>query len=271
MVHDYLLEEKLPHFWCAGCGNGIVLGSLVRVMDQLGLSGTDTVVCTGIGCWGKADDYLRTNTFHGTHGRALPFSTGIKLANPKLNVITLMGDGDGTTIGGNHLIHAARRNVDVTAIIVNNLNYGMTGGQYSGTTPKHAKTKTSPYGHVEESFDVCALVKAAGAPFVARGTVFDVVQLDRLIKQAIEHKGFSLVEVIAPCPTHFGRSNKMPKAGDMMKWIKERTVVKAKADTMSGEELHGKFVTGVFADVEKEDYSTAYQRVVDSLKEGADQ
>lgn len=271
MIRDYLLEEKLPHFWCAGCGNGIVLGSLVRAMDKLGLSQEGTVVCTGIGCWGKADDYIRTNTFHGTHGRALPFSTGIKLANPKLNVITLMGDGDGTTIGGNHLIHAARRNVDVTAIIVNNLNYGMTGGQYSGTTPKTAKTKTSPYGHVEEGFDVCALVKAAGAPFVARGTVFDVVQLDGLIKQAIEHKGFSLVEVIDPCPTHFGRSNKMPKAGDMMKWIKERTVAKAKADTMSAEELYGKFVTGVFANVEKEDYSTAYQRVIDSLKGETDQ
>lgn len=266
MICDYLVEEKLPQFWCAGCGNGIVLGSLVRTMDCLHLSQENTVVVTGIGCWGKADDYIRTNTFHGTHGRALPFSTGVKLANPDLKVITLMGDGDGTTIGGNHLIHAARRNVDVTAIIVNNLNYGMTGGQYSGTTPKDSKTKTSPYGHVEEAFDVCALVKAAGAPFVARGTVFDIVQLDSLIKQAVEHKGFSLVEVIAPCPTHFGRNNKMAKPGAMMKWIKEQTVPKVKADTMTAAELHGKFVTGTFANEEKEDYSTAYQKVIDRLK-----
>lgn len=268
MRGDYLTEDKLPHFWCAGCGNGIVLGSLVRVMDALGLPREETVVVTGIGCWGKADDYIRTNTFHGTHGRALPFSTGIKLANPALNVITLMGDGDGTTIGGNHLIHAARRNVDLTAILVNNLNYGMTGGQYSGTTPKDSKTKTSPYGHVEEAFDVCALVRAAGAPFVARGTAYDIVQLDGLIKRAMEHKGFSLVEVIAPCPTHFGRANRMPKAGEMMEWIKGRTVPRAKAEQMPPEELRGKFVTGVLADVEKEDYSTAYQRVIDGLKEG---
>lgn len=267
MIGDYLLEEKLPHFWCGGCGNGIVLGSLVREMDRLDFRQEETVVVTGIGCWGKADDYFRTNTFHGTHGRALPFSTGIKLANPALQVVTLMGDGDGTTIGGNHLIHAARRNVDVTAVIVNNLNYGMTGGQYSGTTPKDARTKTSPYGHVEEGFDVCELVKAAGGSFVARGTVFDVIQLDKLIGQALEHKGFSLVEVIAPCPTHFGKNNRMSKAGQMMKWIKENTVPLAKAAGMEEDALHGKFVTGVFADRKKEDYSTAYQRVIDGLKE----
>lgn len=268
MIGDYLLEENLPHFWCAGCGSGIVLGSVVRAMDTLGLKREETVAVTGIGCWGKADDYLRTNTFHGTHGRALPFSTGIKLANPDLHVITLMGDGDGTTIGGNHLIHAARRNVDLTAIIVNNLNYGMTGGQYSGTTPKHAFTKTSPYGHVEEGFDVCALVKAAGAPYVARGTVFDVVQLDKLVRDAMAHRGFSLVEAIAPCPTHFGKANKMPKAADMMKWIKANTVPAAKAQTMSADELRGKFVTGVFASEEREDYSTAYQKVIDALRGG---
>lgn len=267
MMQDYLLEEKFPLFWCGGCGNGIVLGSLARNMDRMGLKREETVVTTGIGCWGKADDYINTNTFHGTHGRALPFSTGIKLANPDLHVITLMGDGDGTTIGGNHLIHAARRNVDVTAIIVNNLNYGMTGGQYSGTTPKHAKTKTSVYGHVEPSFDVCDLVRAAGAPFVARATVFDIGQLDKLIGQAMEHKGFSLVEVIAPCPTHFGKNNGMGKAGVMMQWIKDNTIPKAKADKMTPAELDGKFVTGIFANVEKEDYSTAYQRVIDSLKE----
>ena len=270
MYKDYLVKEKMPLFWCAGCGDGIVLQSILRSMDQHRLEKKDTVVTTGIGCWGKADDYISTNTFHGTHGRALPFATGIKLANPKLNVFVLMGDGDGITIGGNHLIHAARRNVDLVAIMVNNLNYGMTGGQYSGTTPKHAITKTSPYGHVERSFDVCGVVKAAGAPFVARGTVYDVVQLDRLISQAIDRKGFSFVEVIAPCPTHFGRSNKLGDAPAMMQWIKDHTVSKAKADSMNEEELCGKFVTGVLADREIEDYSSAYQRVIDHLK-GADE
>ena len=148
MLMDYLLEEKLPLFWCSGCGNGIVLQSIVRNIDQRHWTREETVITTGIGCWGKADDYLRTNSFHGTHGRAPAFATGIKLANPDLHVITLVGDGDGITIGGNHLIHAARRNVDMTVIMVNNLNYGMTGGPYYGTTPKHAMTKTSAYGHV---------------------------------------------------------------------------------------------------------------------------
>ena len=226
------------------------------------------MIATGIGCWGKADDYVTTSSFHGTHGRALAFSTGIKLANPELNVFTLMGDGDGITIGGNHLIHAARRNVDVTAIMVNNLNYGMTSGQYSGTTPKHSITKTSPYGHVENAFDVCGVVKAAGGSFVARGTVYDVMQLDKLIDQAISHKGFSFVEVISPCPTHFGRSNKLGNAPAMMEWIKKNTVPMSKAANMSGEELRDKFVTGVFENREQEDYSTAYQRVIDSLRGG---
>lgn len=266
MRNDYLLEEKLPHFWCAGCGNGIVLGAIIRNMDKRGWTLENTVVATGIGCWGKADDYLKTNTFHGTHGRALAFSTGIKLANPALNVLTLMGDGDGITIGGNHLIHAARRNVDVTAILVNNLNYGMTGGQYSGTTPKDALTKTSPYGHVENAFDVCGVVKAAGGGFVARGTVTDIIQLDGLIDKAISHKGFSFVEVISPCPTHFGKANKLGDAPAMMKWIKDNTISEAKAKTLSREDVRGKFVTGILEDYELEDYSTAYQRVIDALK-----
>ena len=268
MLQDFLLEEKLPHFWCAGCGNGIVLHAILNSIDRLGWTCQDTIVATGIGCWGKADDYVKTNTFHGTHGRALAFSTGIKLANPRLHVLTLMGDGDGITIGGNHLIHAARRNVDVTAIMVNNLNYGMTGGQYSGTTPKNAITKTSPYGHVEQSFDVCDVVKAAGGSFVARGTVVDAVQLERLIEQAMSHKGFSFVEVISPCPTHYGRSNKLGKAPAMMEWIKENTVSDAKASSMNREELKGKFVTGIMENREQEDYSTAYQHVIDELKGG---
>ncbi len=268
MFKDYLVTEKLPLFWCAGCGDGIVLQSLLRNMDNKQLDPKQTVVATGIGCWGKADDYIRTNTFHGTHGRALAFATGIKLANPKLKVIALVGDGDGITIGGNHLIHAARRNVDICTIMVNNLNYGMTGGQYSGTTPKHSLTKTSPYGHVERNFDVCNVVKAAGATFVARGTVFDVFQLDQLISKAMDHKGFSFVEVVSPCPTHFGRYNKLGGAPGMLKWIKENTVPATKAASMTPAELQGKYVTGIFADYELEDYSTVYEKVIDKLQEG---
>ena len=146
---DYLVQDKMPFFWCAGCGDGIVMGALLRAFAKFEYDKKNTVVVTGIGCWGKADDYISTNTFHGTHGRALAFATGIKLANPKLKVIALMGDGDGATIGGNHFIHAARRNVDVTAIVVNNFNYGTKGGQYSGTTPENTYTTTSRYGHIE--------------------------------------------------------------------------------------------------------------------------
>ena len=266
MILDYIHPEKLPLFWCAGCGNGIVFQSILRSMDKHNLKKEETAVVTGIGCWGKADDYMATNSFHGTHGRALAFSTGMKLANPDLHVFTLMGDGDGITIGGNHLIHAARRNLDLVVVMVNNLNYGMTGGQYSGTTPKGAITKTSVYGHVEDGFDVCDVVRAAGATFVARGTVMDVVQLNNLIDKAVEHKGFSFVEVISPCPTHYGKNNKQGAAPKMMQYIKDHTVPVAKAKDKSREELVGKYVTGIFADYQKDDYMTSYQRIIDSLK-----
>lgn len=267
---DYLLKDKLPVFWCGGCGNGNVLGSLLRAFARLRLERNKTVVVTGIGCWGKADDYINTNTFHGTHGRALAFATGIKLANPELKVIALMGDGDGATIGGNHLIHAARRNVDITAIVVNNFNYGMTGGQYSGTTPEDYITSTSSFGHIEEGFDLCRLAAAAGAPFVARSTVYGITQLDRLVEEALCKKGFSFVEVIAPCPTHFGRLNGMKTASHMLKWIGENSITIKQAQKMPEDEKRGKFVTGKFVDVEKEDYSTRYKRLRQLAKEAAE-
>lgn len=263
---DYLVKKKMPLFWCPGCGHGIVLGAIVRAFAELQLDKRETVVVTGIGCWGKADDYIDVNAFHGTHGRALGFATGIKLANPKLKVLALMGDGDGATIGGNHLIHAARRNVDVTAIVVNNFNYGMTGGQYSGTTPCDTFTTTSQYGHVEEGFDLCKLVEASGAPFVARGTVYGIVQLQKLIVEAIQKKGFSFVEAIAPCPTHYGRLNDMKNAPKMMEILKEQGVSISKAEKMTPEERAKYIVTGKFVDREAEDYSTKYQKIVDASK-----
>ncbi|MGI6204656.1 MAG: thiamine pyrophosphate-dependent enzyme [Anaerovoracaceae bacterium] len=266
MYKDFLLEEKLPLFWCAGCGDGIVLRAILEDFSNKGWTRENTVVVTGIGCWGKADDYITTNTFHGTHGRALAFATGMKLAKPSLNVVVLMGDGDGVTIGGNHLIHAARRNVDITGIMVNNFNYGMTGGQYSGTTPKESLTKTSPYGHVENPFDVSELVKAAGATFVARATVYDVNGLGSMISKATAHRGFSFVEVISPCPTHFGRNNKLGNAPEMMKYIRDNTVDISKASGMTADELRGKIVTGISVDREAEDYSSAYRRITENMK-----
>ena len=264
MFEDYLVEEKMPFFWCPGCGDGIVLGALLKSFAKLEYDKKNTVVVTGIGCWGKADDYISTNTFHGTHGRALAFVTGIKLANPKLKVIALMGDGDGATIGGNHLIHAARRNVDITAIVVNNFNYGMTGGQYSGTTPESTFTTTSRYGHIEPGFDLCKLVEASGAPYVARGSVYNVIQLQKFIEEGLEKKGFSFIEAIAPCPTHFGRLNGMKEAPKMLKWIKDNSVSIAATEKLSPEERENKFVLGKFADKDMPDYSTKYQSIIDN-------
>ena len=258
---DYLKTEKIPLFWCPGCGNGVVLGAIARAFAELDLTRENTVVVTGIGCWGKADDYVTTNSFHGTHGRALAFGTGIKLANPQLDVVVLMGDGDGVTIGGNHFIHAARRNVDVTAIVVNNLNYGMTGGQYSATTPETRITSTSRLGHIEQGFDICKLAEAAGAPFVARATPFNPVQMKNLIRDGMRKKGFSMIEVIAPCPTHYGKNNGFKSAPEMLRWFDERSIGVEKARQMAPDELADKIVVGKMVDRESEDYGTKYRRI----------
>ena len=266
---DYLKTNKFPLFWCKGCGNGIVLGALARAFEQLEMTKENTVVVTGIGCWGKADDYVTTNAFHGTHGRALAFATGIKLANPTLDVIVLMGDGDGATIGGNHFIHACRRNVDVTAIMVNNYNYGMTGGQYSATTPEGAYTVTSKYGHVEPSFDICTLAKAAGAPFVARTAADDPMGLKNLIVAGIQKKSLSFIEVIAPCPTHFGKNNGFKTATAMMRFVREKAVTTAQAAKMSSDELAGKIIMGQLENRDCEDYGTRYSTIIDMAREAS--
>jgi len=246
----FLKDGVLPHMWCPGCGNGIVLGALVRAFEELGFENRDTVVVTGIGCWGKADDYLVTNALHTTHGRALAFATGIKAFRPELHVVVLMGDGDGVTIGGNHFIHAARRNIDLTAVIVNNLNYGMTGGQVSATTLADRYTSTTPYGNPEREFDICALAGAAGANYVARETVFNGFSLQRYIKDALGKKGFSLVEAISPCPTHFGRYNKIAGGRDLLRWLKEQDG--------DGED---RLMCGVLVDREAPDFGTRYREV----------
>jgi len=226
---DYLKEETLPLMWCPGCGNGVILKALLGAFARLGLEPEKTVVVTGIGCWGKADDYIRTNAIHGTHGRALAVATGVKAYKPELTVIALMGDGDCATIGGNHFIHAARRNIGVTAVVANNLNYGMTGGQYSGTTPPGSVTSTSVYGHAEEGFDLCELAAAAGANYVARTTAYHYRQMERLIADALATDGFSVVEVVSPCPTYYGRFNRLGNAARMWRSLKERARPAAEA------------------------------------------
>ncbi|MCR4397832.1 MAG: thiamine pyrophosphate-dependent enzyme [Firmicutes bacterium] len=257
----FLLGKALPHFWCPGCGNGIVLAAIARALAAAGLSPTEVVVVTGIGCWGKADDYLNVNAFHGTHGRALPIATGIKVNRPELTVLALMGDGDCATIGGNHLLHAARRNVGVKAIVVNNFNYGMTGGQYSSTTPGGKATSTSPFGNPEEGLDIARVAEAAGANYVARSTVYHAAQVEAYIREAISAPGFGLVEVASTCPTYFGRLNGMRTATDMMKWLRDVAASLNAARDLSEEERRRRIVIGKFCDRRAPDFNQRYEAI----------
>lgn len=219
----------MPTIWCPGCGNGIVLRGIIEAIDRVGLDQDRTTIVSGIGCSSRAAGYLNFDTLHTTHGRALAFATGVKLARPELNVIVITGDGDATAIGGNHFIHAARRNLDITAVIFNNQIYGMTGGQYSPTTPISARTTTSPYGEVEPTFDICNLAAAAGATYVARAATFNPRRIAILVGEALKHEGFSVVDVLTQCPPYFGRLNKMPAAADLLKWQREHTIGKDEA------------------------------------------
>jgi len=264
----YLRNEKLPHIWCPGCGHGIILKSLIRAIGKTGWSKDDIVVVSGIGCASRLPGYVDFNTLHTAHGRALSFATGIKLAKPGMKVIVVSGDGDALAIGGNHFIHACRRNIDITLVVFNNGIYGMTGGQYSPTTADGDKTSTSPHGNMEPHFDVADLAKGAGATFVARGTSYHVPQLDNYIHKALEHKGFSVIDVAEGCYTTHGRKNKNKYASnlDMLKFQKENAVPLNKAKDMTPEELKGKIVTGVLHDVDKPEFTDKYQKIIDSFK-----
>src|SRR5512139_1694285 len=254
--------KKFPNVWCAGCGIGIVMGALIRAIDRLGLEKDDVALVSGIGCTGRMPVYMDFNTIHTTHGRALAFATGLKIARPEMKVITIMGDGDALAIGGNHFIHAARRNIGITAIVVNNAIYGMTGGQYSPTTPVGAKAATAPYGNIEPPMPICELAKAAGATYVARSTVYHAVELDRFIEQAIRKNGFSLVEAVSYCPTTYGRLNKLGSTVDMMRLLKEDSVSMTAAEKLSPEEREKKIVRGVMHDVEKPEYTQLYEQLI---------
>ena len=255
-------KKKFPHVWCPGCGIGIVMGSIIRAVDSLGWALDDVLMVSGIGCTSRMPVYVDFNTLHTTDGRALAFGTGAKMANSNLKVLAVMGDGDSLAIGGNHIIHAARRNMDITAIIVNNNNYGMTGGQFSPTTPMGAKTATTPYGMIEPDFDACKLTDAAGANFVARGTVYHVMELDGLIKKALDGPGFRLVEILSPCPTNFGRANRQGDAVKMMELLRDNTVNAAQAAKLSKEKMKGKIVRGIFADKDQKGYIERYNQLV---------
>jgi 2-oxoglutarate ferredoxin oxidoreductase subunit beta len=269
--HDYLRhDKKFPHVWCPGCGNGIVMGSLLRAISNLKLSKDEVVLASGIGCSGRMPTYLDFNTLHTTHGRALTFATGVKLANPSLTVLAIMGDGDATAIGGNHFIHAARRNLNLTAIIINNSIYGMTGGQYSPTTPFGAATATSVYGHIEHAFSIAELAVTAGASFVSRTSVYHADLMDKLIEQAISKRGFAVVEVISNCHVQYGRRNMLGGAVDMMRSFRDNAVTVRKAATMNTDELEGKITIGVLADrdlpISTEEYNKLRKRAEEECR-----
>jgi 2-oxoglutarate ferredoxin oxidoreductase subunit beta len=268
LIYKYLRhDKKFPHVWCPGCGIGIMLGSLIRAIDHLGYTKDEVVLVSGIGCSGRLPVYVDFNTLHTTHGRALTFATGVKLAKPDLRVIVIMGDGDATAIGGNHFIHAARRNLELTAIIVNNSIYGMTGGQYSPTTPYGQRATTAVYGSIENSFNISQLAVCAGAIFVARGTVYHVRQLDGLIEKALLKRGFSVVEVISQCQTHYGRLNRLGNHIEMMKWQRDSAVPVEKARQMRPEEMKNKFEIGILVDREAPNYLEEYNKVRQKAKE----
>ncbi|NOQ67552.1 MAG: 2-oxoacid:ferredoxin oxidoreductase subunit beta [Desulfobacterales bacterium] len=260
--HKYLRHhKKFPHVWCSGCGNGIILGALIRAIERLKLKKDDIVLASGIGCSGRMPTYVDFNTVHTTHGRALTFATGIKLAKPSLNVIAVMGDGDATAIGGNHFIHAARRNLDLTAIIINNQIYGMTGGQASPTTPYGANSTTSSFSNIEHAFSIAELAVAAGASFVARGTVYHAAQLDKLIEKGIRKNGFSVVEIMSNCHVQFGRRNNMGDPVTMLNWFKEHAISKVNGSSIPPDSLDDNFTIGILADVDKPDYIAEYQKI----------
>jgi 2-oxoglutarate ferredoxin oxidoreductase subunit beta len=270
LIYAYLRsKKKFPNVWCAGCGIGIVMGAIVRAVDGLGYEKDDIAMISGIGCSGRMPVYLDFNTMHTTHGRALAFATGLKMVKPGMKVLVVMGDGDALAIGGNHFIHAARRNIDLTVIVINNSTYGMTGGQYSPTTPTGALATTALYGNVEQPFPICELAQAAGAAYVARSTVYHTTELENYIAQGMEKKGFALIEAVSYCHTTFGRMNKLGGAVDMMRALKENSITLAASQKMTEEERAGRIVRGIYLNRDIPEYTELYQQVIERAQAGA--
>jgi 2-oxoglutarate ferredoxin oxidoreductase subunit beta len=264
-MKDYLRERFFPHIWCPGCGHGMVLNGLLRAIEKLGLKKNEIVMVSGIGCSSRITGYVDFHTLHTIHGRALAFATGVKMARPELNLIVPMGDGDALAIGGNHFIHAARRNIDITAIVMNNRIYGMTGGQFSPLSGENISATTAPFLTIDHSFDVVELAKAAGATFVARTTTYHIQQMTEIIHKAVLHKGFSVVEVLSQCPTYFGRKNKAGDAVDMVAYYKKNTTpIGSKAKQENPHLLE----RGIFVQEEKPEYCSLYEKVVQKAMKG---
>lgn len=264
----YLRIDKMPTLWCWGCGDGVILKAVIRAIEAVGWDMNDVCIVSGIGCSGRFSSYLNCNTVHTTHGRTLAYATGIKLTNPKKHILVISGDGDGMAIGGNHTIHACRRNIDIKYLLVNNFIYGLTNSQTSPTTPRDFWTVTAQYGNIDYSFNPCALADAAGATFIARGSVTNPQRLEKILVSGFKHEGFSFFDIHSNCHVNLGRKNKMGEAVDMLKWIDSRLVSKMEYDKLSEEEREGKFPTGILKeDTSKEEYCNAYyNRVIAKAK-----
>jgi 2-oxoglutarate ferredoxin oxidoreductase subunit beta len=259
---NWLRQDLMPHIWCPGCGIGIVLKSAIRAMEAMGWNQDTIGFVSGIGCTSRAPGYVDMNTLHTTHGRALTFATGLKMASPDKNVVVMAGDGDSAAIGGNHLIHSCRRNIDITMIIVNNEIYGMTGGQFSPTTPIGDRAATAPYGNIDPGFDLCKLAIAAGATYVARGHVANGIFLEKLIKGGMQHKGFSVIEIMSNCHTQYGRRNKHPDPAELVEHIASCAVTLKNWDKMEDDEKVGKYPIGVLhKDESRPEYSENYYKL----------
>ena len=268
LIQKNFRNNRLPHIWCPGCGHGIITRAIAQAIDTLKMDQKKVCIVSGIGCSSRATGYMNFNTLHTTHGRALAFATGIKLANPELEVIVVTGDGDATAIGGNHLIHSARRNINITTVIFNNKIYGMTGGQASPATPHLERGTTAPYGNIDPDFDICKLAAGAGATYVARSTAYHVPQLVKFLQNGISHKGFSVIEAISGCPTYYGRKNKMGNAVDLMNFYKENALDIKAADKLSEKDIEGKFLIGEFTKEIRPEYVTEYQKIIDAVYKG---
>ncbi len=257
----YMREDRLPHIFCPGCGNGTIMSAFLRAMEKAEMDFDNIAMVSGIGCSSRIPGYMDCDSLHTTHGRAISFATGLKTANKDLDVVVFTGDGDCASIGGNHLIHAARRNINLTVICINNNIYGMTGGQISPTSPKGSFGTTAPYGNMDSPFNLAELVAAAGATYSARWTTVQIENLISAIKDGLKNPGFSFIEVATQCPTYYGRKNKLRTATAMAVTLKMNTVFKSSADRMRKKDLEGKIVVGEFANSQRDEFTDNIERI----------
>ena len=257
----YMREDRLPHIFCPGCGNGTIMNAFLEGMRKAEMDFDNIAMVSGIGCSSRIPGYMKCDSLHTTHGRALSFATGLKTANKDLDVVVFTGDGDCASIGGNHLIHAARRNINLTVICINNNIYGMTGGQISPTSPKGSFGTTAPYGNMDVPFNLAELVAAAGATYSARWTTIQIENLVSAIKDGLKNPGFSFIEVATQCPTYYGRKNKIRTPTAMAVTLKMNTVFKSAAERMRKKDLEGKIVVGEFANYKKDEFTENIERI----------